>query len=114
MPSTSTDSLTTQQEFVTPDHMNSRCQKFRQFFAAFIPCLLLTLVPAFRAEEPLPSIERLKTSPVLRHLKPNPVSAPARTPAEKTVAQMYMPEGFRAELVVAEPDLHQPVAFAFD
>ncbi|MBI3418426.1 MAG: dehydrogenase [Verrucomicrobia bacterium] len=40
--------------------------------------------------------------------------APPRTPAEQTVAQMYLPEGFRAELVVAEPDLHQPVAFAWD
>jgi len=27
---------------------------------------------------------------------------------------MYLPEGFRTELVVAEPDLNQPVAFAFD
>lgn len=66
------------------------------------------------AEPPLPQVERLKTSPVLQHLKPNPMPAPPRTPAEQTVAQMYLPEGFRAELVVAEPDLHQPVAFAFD
>ena len=28
--------------------------------------------------------------------------------------QMYLPEGFSAEVVVAEPDVHQPVAFAFD
>jgi putative membrane-bound dehydrogenase-like protein len=27
---------------------------------------------------------------------------------------MYLPEGFRAELVAAEPDIQQPVAFAFD
>jgi glucose/arabinose dehydrogenase len=40
--------------------------------------------------------------------------APPRTPAQQTVAQMYLPEGFRAELVMAEPDLHQPVAFTFD
>ena len=77
---------------------------------------LLIVLPAIdgRAEEPLPQVERLKTSPVLQTLKPNPLRAPARTPAEKTVAQMYVPEGFRAELVVAEPNLHQPVAFAFD
>lgn len=66
------------------------------------------------AEPPLPQVERLKSSPVLRHLKPNPIPTPPRTPAEETVAQMYLPEGFRAELVVAEPDLHQPVAFAWD
>jgi putative membrane-bound dehydrogenase-like protein len=66
------------------------------------------------AEDPLPSVERLQSSPVLRHLKPNPMPRPASTPAERTLAQMYLPEGFRAELVVAEPELHQPVAFAFD
>ena len=74
----------------------------------------ILFVPRAFAEEPLPSVERLKTSPVLQHLKPNTLSSPARTPAEQTVAQMYLPEGFRAELVVAEPDLHQPIAFAFD
>jgi len=77
----------------------------------FFDCLLSH--PVF-AEEPLPQVERLKTSPVLRHLKPNPLPTVPRTPAEQTVAQMYVPEGFRAELVVAEPDLHQPVAFAWD
>jgi putative membrane-bound dehydrogenase-like protein len=70
--------------------------------------------PQSSAEEPLPQVERLKTSPVLQTLKPNPLLAPPRTAAEKTVAQMYVPAGFRAELVVAEPDLHQPVAFTFD
>jgi len=66
------------------------------------------------AEDPLPNVERLKTSPVLRHLKPNPMLAPPRTPGEQTLAQMYLPEGFRAELVASEPDIRQPVAFAFD
>jgi len=94
--------------------MNSRRLVIRLPLAAFIPMLLSAVVPALRGEEPLPSVERLKTSPVLRHLKPNPMAAPPRTPAEQTVAQMYVPEGFRAELVAAEPDLHQPVAFAFD
>lgn len=67
-----------------------------------------------RAEEPLPQVERLKSSPVLQTLKPNPVRAGAKTAAEKTVAQMYVPAGFRVELIAAEPELHQPVAFAFD
>ncbi|MDA1277016.1 MAG: dehydrogenase [Verrucomicrobia bacterium] len=67
-----------------------------------------------RAEEPLPSAERLQTSPILRHLKKNVLASPAQSSAEQTVAQMYVPEGFRAELVVAEPSLHQPIAFSFD
>ncbi len=77
-------------------------------------CSLLPAWHAARAESPLPNVERLKSSPVLRHLQKNPVGVTAGSAPEETVAQMYVPEGFRAELVVAEPDLHQPVAFAFD
>lgn len=72
--------------------------------------LLLTL----QAEDPLPSAERLQSSPVLRHLKPNRVAATPRTGPEQTAAQMHVPDGFRVDVVVAEPDLHQPVAFAWD
>src|SRR5262245_41663928 len=94
--------------------MNSRHLTIRHCLATFVCFLLSPAHPALRTDDPLPNVERLKTSPVLRHLKPNPMTGPPRTPAEQTVAQMYVPEGFRAELVVAEPDLHQPVAFAFD
>ena len=66
------------------------------------------------AEDPLPDVSRLASSPVLRGLKKNPINFEPKTSAEKTVAQMYVPEGFRVDLVLAEPDLHQPVAFAFD
>jgi len=69
---------------------------------------------ALHAEDPLPDVQRLQTSPVLRHLKPNPMPAPARTPGEKTIAQMYLPPGFRAEVIAEEPEVQQPVAFAFD
>ena len=72
------------------------------------------LAPFARAEDPLPNVERLKSSPVLQHLKPNPVPRPGKTGPQQTVAQMYVPEGFQVDLVVGEPDLHQPVAFAFD
>ncbi len=72
------------------------------------------LVFLSRAENPLPQKERLRTSPVLRHLKPNPVTPTSKNPVEQTLAEMYLPEGFKAELVVGEPDLHQPVAFTFD
>lgn len=67
-----------------------------------------------RAEDPLPQVERLQSSPVLRHLKPNPVSGAPKTAAERTLAQMYVPEGFKVELIAAEPDIHQPIAFAWD
>src|SRR5207248_11355985 len=77
------------------------------------PALLFAIATAI-AEQPLPDVQRLQTSPVLRHLKANPLLSPPRTPAEQTVAQMYVPEGFRAELVAGEPDVQQPVAFAFD
>lgn len=70
--------------------------------------------PSARGEDPLPQIERLQSSPVLRSLEPNPTPAPPRTPAERTLAQMYVPEGFRVELVAAEPAVHQPIAFAWD
>src|SRR5947199_3801964 len=78
---------------------------------AFSLCLWIGIA---NAENPLPNVERLKTSPVLQHLKPNPLPSPPRTPGEQTLAQMYLPEGFRAELVASEPDIRQPVAFAFD
>ncbi|MGE4182883.1 MAG: PVC-type heme-binding CxxCH protein [Limisphaerales bacterium] len=66
------------------------------------------------AEVPLPQVERLQTSPVLRHLQPNPTPAPAASEPAKTVAAMHVPPGFRAVLVAAEPDVRQPVAFAID
>jgi len=66
------------------------------------------------AEDPLPQLERLQSSPVLRQLQPNPVAAAPRTAGERTVAQMHVPEGFRVELLAAEPELHQPIAFAWD
>jgi len=79
-----------------------------------LPTLVILLTPLAFAENPLPSPDRLKTSPVLQHLKPNPLSHAPTTPAEKTVAQIYLPQGFRTDLIASEPDLHQPIAFAFD
>ena len=67
-----------------------------------------------RAEDPLPEVARLQSSPMLRHLKKNPITAAPTTPPEQTVSQFYVPEGFRVDLVLGEPDLQQPIAFAFD
>src|SRR3954468_4950302 len=80
----------------------------------FTALQLLAFTVSALGEPALPNVERLQSSPVLRHLKPNPTSQSAKTPPEQTVAQMYVPEGFRVDLVAAEPDLHQPVAFAWD
>jgi putative membrane-bound dehydrogenase-like protein len=92
------------------------CDRMQFFPWRAVLAVACAVLPACAVlgERPLPEVERLKTSPVLQHLKPNPMPFPPRTPPEQTVAQMYVPEGFRAELVAGEPDLEQPVAFAFD
>jgi putative membrane-bound dehydrogenase-like protein len=52
---------------------------------------------------------------VLHSLIPNKVAPSDQTSlANKTLEQMYVPEGFSVDLVAAEPDVHQPIAFAFD
>ncbi len=81
---------------------------------AFLGIVVATIISGARAEDPLPDVERLKTSPVLRTLQPNPITGPVGTPARRTVSDMYVPSGFRVELIAAEPELHQPVAFTFD
>ncbi|HMJ89608.1 MAG TPA: PVC-type heme-binding CxxCH protein [Candidatus Acidoferrum sp.] len=76
----------------------------------------LFVIPALMsfAEDALPQVERLKSSPVLRHLKQNPISGEAKSDAERTIAQIYVPEGFKVEVIAAEPDVRQPIAFAWD
>lgn len=59
---------------------------------------------------------RLHESPVLWHLQPNP-AAPSAVPnvdAQALVRDMKLQPGFAAELIAAEPDVHQPIAFAID
>ena len=65
-----------------------------------------------KAEVPLPQVERLKSSPVLRHLKANPITG--NGPASDTLKSMYVPQGFKVELIASEPVVRQPIAFAFD
>jgi putative membrane-bound dehydrogenase-like protein len=76
--------------------------------------LIAAATLSVRAEDPLPQVKRLQTSPVLRHLQKNDLGHAPANPAEHTLAQMYLPPGFKAEAVVSEPDIHQPVAMAFD
>jgi len=62
--------------------------------------LALVATNCSRGEEPLPDVGRLQSSPVLRHLKKNPIASAPTTPAEQTVSQFYVPEGFRVDLVL--------------
>jgi putative membrane-bound dehydrogenase-like protein len=60
--------------------------------------------------------DRQTQSPVLWHLRPNP-AAPSRVEnadAQKVIGGMMLTEGFQAELIAAEPDVHQPIALAID
>jgi putative membrane-bound dehydrogenase-like protein len=71
----------------------------------------------FHAQEPrfaAASDVRTIANPLLQHLRPNPLHSGGKQPGEATVAQMFLPPGFSAQVVAAEPRLHQPVAFTFD
>lgn len=57
---------------------------------------------------------RTTFNPLLHHLIPNAAAESDRSNAASTTAQMYVPEGFSAETIAAEPDIHQPMAFTFD
>ncbi len=72
--------------------------------------------PPLRRVADVDDLTRLNSSPVLWHLRDNPAkpTAVANASAQKLVAGMKLVTGFQAELIAAEPDLHQPIAFAFD
>ena len=55
-------------------------------------------------------------SPVLWHLLPNPAKPTSvkNDAAQKLVAGMKLQDGFQVELIAAEPDVRQPIAFCFD
>ncbi|MCF7784516.1 MAG: DUF1080 domain-containing protein [Prosthecobacter sp.] len=55
-------------------------------------------------------------SPVLWHLLPNPAKPTSvkSEAAQKLVAGMKLQDGFQVELIAAEPDVRQPIAFCFD
>ncbi|MGE3780588.1 MAG: PVC-type heme-binding CxxCH protein, partial [Pirellulaceae bacterium] len=57
---------------------------------------------------------RSTRNPVLAHLVPNPSTASAELPGGETTAQMMVPRGFSVDVIAAEPELHQPMAFTFD
>lgn len=75
---------------------------------------VVTMAPS--SNGPVDRAARQKESPVLKHLKPNPAkpTAVANADAQHLVAGMMLTQGFQAELIAAEPDVKQPVAFAID
>lgn len=75
----------------------------------------------FHDREPVFTTENLATarlheSPVLWHLQPNSAEPTSieNLDAQKVVRGMSVQPGFVAELVAAEPQVHQPIAFTFD
>ncbi|MBM4000967.1 MAG: DUF1080 domain-containing protein [Planctomycetes bacterium] len=60
------------------------------------------------------SAERSIRNPVLHHLVPNPAPIAPNQPGRGTVSRMFVPRGFSVDVIAAEPDVHQPMAFAFD
>lgn len=75
--------------------------------------------PIFAAASLSISADRTKRgdeSPVLWHLLPNPAKPTTvkNDAAQKLVAGMKLQDGFQVELIAAEPDVRQPIAFCFD
>ncbi|MCP4784151.1 MAG: DUF1080 domain-containing protein [Fuerstiella sp.] len=56
----------------------------------------------------------LDANPILSQLVRNPAATTAGSAAAETVRRMHLPVGFTAEVIAAEPQLFQPIAFTFD
>lgn len=63
---------------------------------------------------PGPSAWRSTANPLLAHLIPNPVDPADESSAAETLRSMAVPRDFAVDLIAAEPELHQPMAFTFD
>jgi putative membrane-bound dehydrogenase-like protein len=72
--------------------------------------------PPLRRAADVANDARARESAVLWHLRPNPAkpTAVANPAGQKVVSSMLLTSGFQAELIAAEPDIHQPIAMAFD
>lgn len=58
------------------------------------------------------AVARVRENPILAHLVPNPRQSTGN--GSETVDTMSVVEGFQVDIIAAEPDLHQPIAFTFD
>jgi len=56
----------------------------------------------------------LMENPILSHLVRNPAASAHEGTGADTVGKMHVPAGFTVELIAAEPQLFQPIAFTFD
>jgi putative membrane-bound dehydrogenase-like protein len=72
--------------------------------------------PPLRRTPGVDDTTRLVASPVLWHLRgnPGPASAVANPAGQRVATGFRLVHGFQADLVAAEPDVRQPIAFAFD
>jgi putative membrane-bound dehydrogenase-like protein len=72
--------------------------------------------PAEKETNPEKGLKGDRTSPVLWHLVANPAPAsPIKNPAaQQSAAGTKVTPGFHVDLVAAEPDIRQPIAFAID
>ncbi len=60
-----------------------------------------------------PSVRSIK-NPLLQHLVPNVIAPNKVARGTETIKKMFVPEGFSVDVIAAEPQLHQPMAFTFD
>src|SRR5690606_14248830 len=63
------------------------------------------------------SAGRSTSNPLLQHLVANPAvgePTPESPRGSDTTAAMLVPPGFSVDVIAAEPQLHQPMAFTFD
>ena len=65
----------------------------------------------FRFHDSKPEIARDPSIPEIQPIDAVPFAGLAPAEAQRA---MKLPEGFRVELVAAEPDVHQPIAMTFD
>ncbi len=70
--------------------------------------------PTHFAQATAVASSRLDTNPILSQLRRNPAATAQGSAAAETVRKMHLPAGFIAELIAAEPQVHQPMAFTFD
>ncbi|HIG29650.1 MAG TPA: DUF1080 domain-containing protein [Verrucomicrobiales bacterium] len=57
---------------------------------------------------------RMETNPILSHLVDNPVDTESNGKGFETLRSMQVQPGFAVDLIAAEPDVFQPIAFTFD
>ncbi|MEK9949165.1 MAG: PVC-type heme-binding CxxCH protein [Verrucomicrobiales bacterium] len=81
---------------------------------ASFSALMITLSGWLEGATPGPRPERLDQVAILKHLKPNPIPAEVPASSREVLQRFYVTEGFRVDLVAADPDVVQPIAFTFD